>query len=226
MVRFDGHSYGVVSLDQARQIASDEGLDLVEISASAKPPVIKVIDYGKFKYDQQKKKNEAKKRQAVVQLKEVQFRPNIESHDLEIKLDRAKRFLFQGDKVKLVMQFRGREMSYKKAGEQKFASIIQRLLDMGGKIESEPKGVNNRIISIVGPDKRKSSSCQRRRKRAPPIHPPATNLPRGRSPRRRRRKLFGFGLSLRSFGDIAPVEFAKVVQKFQNLLGREIASRF
>lgn len=145
----------MVTLEQARELATEQGLDLVEVSPNAKPPVVKVIDYGKFKYDQQKKKSEAKKRQSVVQLKEIQFRPNIEIHDLDTKLERAKRFLYQGDKVKLVMQFRGREMAYKEKGEKKFQAIIERVLDMGSKVESEPKAMNNRIISILAPDKKR-----------------------------------------------------------------------
>ena len=88
-----------------------EASDLVEVAPNAKPPVVKLIDYGKFKYEQQKKQNEAKKKQVTVQLKEIQFRPNIDSHDLQTKLKRAEKFLSSGDKVKMVMQFRGREMA-------------------------------------------------------------------------------------------------------------------
>ena len=151
----------MVSLEEARRIAEDQGVDLVEVSPNAKPPVVKLIDYGKFKYTQQKKKSEAKKRQVVTQLKEVQFRPNIEAHDLETKLSRVRRFLRQGDKVKLLMQFRGREMAYKQTGEKKFQGIIQKVLDMGAKIESEPKMINNRIIGILIPDKRRIEQIER-----------------------------------------------------------------
>ena len=161
MIRHDGHQYGIVSLNDARDKAFELGLDLVEISPGARPPVIKLIDYGKFKYDQQKKKSEAKKRQNVTQLKEVQFRPGIESHDLETKLGRIQRFLHQGDKVKLVMQFRGREMSYREVGQGRFNGIIEQILEMGAKVESEPKMVNNRIIGILVPDKKKMEQLAR-----------------------------------------------------------------
>ena len=156
LIRHDGVQYGVVNLDEARSKASELGLDLVEISPNARPPVVKLINYGKFKYDQQKKKSEAKKRQNVTQLKEVQFRPSIEAHDLETKLTRVQRFLRQGDKVKLVMQFRGREMSYKEAGKNHFADIIEQVLEMGAKVESEPKMVNNRIIGILVPGQKEN----------------------------------------------------------------------
>jgi translation initiation factor IF-3 len=143
-----------VTLERAKEIADDLGMDLVEVSPTAKPPVVKVIDYGKFKYNQQKQANEAKKKQAKVLLKEIQFRPNIEAHDLETKLKRATKFLNQGDKIKMVMQFRGREMAYKDAGLQKFKDIIATVEKMGAVIESIPKMMGNRIITIVAPDKK------------------------------------------------------------------------
>ncbi len=121
----DGHQYGVIPMMEARRIAEDQGLDLVEVSPNAVPPVVKIIDYGKFKYEQQKQANEAKKKQVVVQLKEIQFRPNIEKHDLETKMKKIEGFLEDGDKVKLVMQFRGREMAYKDTGLGKFNDIIK-----------------------------------------------------------------------------------------------------
>ena len=150
----EDHQYGIVSIDYARQIADEMGLDLVEVSPSAKPPVVKLIDYGKFKYNQQKKANEAKKKQANVQLKEIQFRPNIDVHDLETKLKRADRFFLQGDKVKIVMQFRGREMAYKESRIEKFNDILKTLVESGAIVENEPKMVGNRIIAILAPDKK------------------------------------------------------------------------
>ncbi len=146
--------WGVVTIDRAREIAAEQGLDLVEVSPTARPPVVKVIDFGKWKYNQQKQANEAKKKQATVQLKEIQFRPNIEAHDLETKLKRADKFLKQGDKIKMVMQFRGREMAYRDAGFQKFKDIIKVVEEMGSVVESFPKMMGNRIITIVAPDKK------------------------------------------------------------------------
>lgn len=143
-----------MTLDKAREIANDLGLDLVEVSPSAKPPVVKVIDYGKFKYDQQKQANEQKKKQVQASLKEIQFRPNIESHDLETKLKRADKFLNQGDKIKMVMQFRGREMAYRDLGLKKFKDILAQVEELGSQVESMPKMMGNRIITIVAPDKK------------------------------------------------------------------------
>ncbi len=150
----DGHQYGVVPMIEARKIAEDLGLDLIEVSPNAVPPVVKVIDYGKFKYEQQKKASEAKKKQAVVQLKEIQFRPNIEQHDLDTKIKKAEGFLQDGDKVKLVMQFKGREMAYKDAGFEKFKGIIKVLEDYGAAIEADAKFMGNRVICIVAPTKK------------------------------------------------------------------------
>jgi translation initiation factor IF-3 len=120
----------------------------------AKPPVVKIIDYGKFKYEQQKKATEAKKKQVTVQLKEIQFRPNIETHDLETKLKRAEKFIAQGDKVKMVMQFRGREMAYKEQGLDKFRSIILNVEEIGAIVESPMKMMGNRAITILAPSKK------------------------------------------------------------------------
>jgi len=152
----DTEQYGIVSIDRAREIAADLGMDLVEVSPTAKPPVVKVIDYGKFKYEQQKKANEQKKKQAKVALKEVQLRPNIEQHDLDTKLKRAHKFIEQGDKVKFVMQFRGREMAYREAGKEKFDVIIAGVCEeAGAQVESPSKVMGNRIISIIAPNKKK-----------------------------------------------------------------------
>ena len=154
MIGDNGEAYGVVSMDTARQMARDAGLDLVEVSPSAKPPVIKLSDYGKFKYNQQKKANEAKKKQVVVHLKQIQYRPNIETHDMVTKLNHAKKFLEQGDKVKMVMQFRGREMAYKEAGLEKFKQIVAGVVELGAAVEAEPKFMGNRVIAILAPDKK------------------------------------------------------------------------
>ncbi len=126
----------------------------MEVSPNAKPPVVKLIDYGKYKYIAQKKASEAKKKQVQIQLKEIQFRPNIETHDLDTKLKRAEKFINQGDKIKMVMQFRGREMAYRDMGMDKFKGIIDSVIEMGSIVESEPKLMGNRIIAILAPDKK------------------------------------------------------------------------
>lgn len=145
----DGHQYGVVSMHEARRISDEAGLDLVEVSPTAQPPVVKLIDYGKYKYELQKKAQEAKKKQVVILLKEVQLRPNIELGDLTTKLNNCRKFLDQGDKIKISMQFRGREMSYRDAGMEKFKGVIAQILEMGATVESEPKMMGNRIIAIL-----------------------------------------------------------------------------
>ncbi len=164
LVGDDGTQYGVVSLTQAKSISQEQGLDIVEVSPNANPPVVKLIDYGKFKYDAQKQANEAKQKQLVTQLKEIQFRPNIEEHDLDTKLARAEKFLKQGDKLKLVMQFRGREMAYRDAGFKKFQGIIGRIVEFGGIVESDPSRLGNRIICMISPDKKISKIAQTKAK--------------------------------------------------------------
>lgn len=136
-------------MSEARRISDEHGLDLVEVSPTATPPVVKLIDFGKYKYELQKKAQEAKKKQIVVQLKEIQIKPNIEAHDLQTKLNHCAKFLDQGDKIKMSMQFRGREMAYKDAGMEKFKGIIAQVEAMGAVIESEPKMMGNRIIVIL-----------------------------------------------------------------------------
>src|SRR5690606_23021784 len=148
--------YGVVSLRRALEIAEEVGLDIVEVSPNAKPPVAKLIDYGKFKYQQQKKLSEAKKKQVKILLKEVKFRPGIDVHDLQVKLKHVFKFLEQGDKVKLLMQFRGREMAHKELGLGKFNEIIANIqAEAGAVIESPMKMMGNRAICMIAPNKKK-----------------------------------------------------------------------
>jgi len=144
-------------MTEAHRLAQEHGLDLVEISPAAKPPVVKLINYGKYKYQLQKKSTEAKKKQAVVQLKEIQFRPNIEAHDVETKLNKIKEFLEDGNKVKMLMQFRGRELAYLNAGMEKFKAIMSKVEAFGATIEAPPKTMGNRIITIMAPVTKKTS---------------------------------------------------------------------
>ncbi len=160
----DGHQYGIVSMTEALRIADGLGLDLVEISPGATPPLVKLIDYGKFKYEAQKKANEAKQKQLIVQIKEIQLKPNIEKHDLETKLNHAKKFLEDGDKIKMVMQFKGREMAYKEAGMEKFKSIVASIVNMGAVEEQSATMQGNRIITILAPDKQIVKLAQQRAK--------------------------------------------------------------
>lgn len=156
LVGDDGTQYGVLAIDKAKDVADEQGLDLVEVSPNAKPPVVKLIDYGKFKYQQQKKAAEAKKKQVTIALKEVKFRPAIDTHDLEVKLKNVYRFLNGGDKVKMLMQFRGREMAHKEIGLGKFREIIQEVVDESGAVvESPMKMMGNRAIAMIAPSKKK-----------------------------------------------------------------------
>lgn len=150
----DGHQYGVVTITKAKELGSETGLDLIEVSPNAKPPVVKLMDFGKYKYQLQKKLSEAKKKQVTVQVKEIKFRPNIDTHDLDVKLKKAAKFLAQGDKIKLLMQFRGREMAHKDIGIEKFKEILDKIMEMGAVVESHQKMMGNRIIAMVGPQKK------------------------------------------------------------------------
>jgi translation initiation factor IF-3 len=133
-------------------MAEEVGLDLVEISPNAKPPVCKIMDFGKFKYEQQKKAAEAKKKQKVIEVKEVKFRPNIDQHDYDVKMRNVTRFLEDGDKVKVTLRFRGREMAHQDLGRevlQRIAADAQEL----GKVESMPKMEGRQMIMVIGPHK-------------------------------------------------------------------------
>ncbi len=142
---------GVVSIREALQIAEEAGLDLIEISPQAVPPVCKVLDYGKYKYEMQKRKAEAKKNQKVINIKELKVRPMIDDHDYEVKVKQAKKFLSEGDKVKFTMRFKGREM-----GNDLGKSLFDRFLDdLEGlcKVDSEPKMDGKQMIMMISPDK-------------------------------------------------------------------------
>lgn len=155
LIADNGEAHGVVSIDRARDLASELGLDLVEVSPNAKPPVVKLIDYGKFKYQQQKKAAEAKKKQVTNTVKEVKFRPAIDIHDLNVKMKNVLKFLGQGDKVKMLMQFRGREMAHKHIGLDKFKEIIGNTVEETEcVIESPVKMMGNRAICMLGPSKK------------------------------------------------------------------------
>lgn len=125
-------------LEKGQKIAEDEGLDLVEISPDAKPPVCKVLDYGKYRYEISKKEKDSKKKQHVIIVKEIRLRPRTEEHDLEFKIKHARKFLEQKNKVKFTVMFRGREMAYKEFGEQLLDRVVEKLEDIA-KIEMDKK---------------------------------------------------------------------------------------
>ena len=142
-----GGQVGIVSIEEARDLAQDRGLDLVEVAAEARPPVVKLMDYGKYKYEAQRAAREAKKKQHHVQVKEVKFRPGIEDHDYDFKVRHARRFLSEGNKVKLTMMFRGRQVTHPELGRDVLIRVTEDLEDVG-KVESEPT-FEGRIMSMV-----------------------------------------------------------------------------
>ena len=147
-----GENRGVVSIKEALAAAEDAGLDLIEISPQANPPVCKILDIGKYKYEMQKRKAEAKKKQKVVEIKELKLRPMIDTHDYEVKVKQAKKFLCEGNKVKFTMRYKGREMNTADMGKD----VLMRLLDdLEGicKVESEPKMEGKQMMMVIAPDK-------------------------------------------------------------------------
>jgi translation initiation factor IF-3 len=146
----DGEMLGVVSGRDALQRAFAVGLDLVEISPNADPPVAKILDYGKYKYEQQKKKNEQKKRQKVIEIKEVKVRPNIDENDYQVKMRAMKSFIEEGDKVKVTLRFRGREMAHQDIGMRVLERIRQEM-DGLSKVEQMPRMENRQMIMVLTP---------------------------------------------------------------------------
>ena len=147
----DGKNLGVIQLKQAIQLAKDEGLDLIEISPNANPPVCKIMDMGKYKYDMQKKANQAKKKQKIVSLKEIKLRPGTEIHDYNFKIKNAKKFISKGDKVKFTVKFKGREMQHVELGNDLMKRIIEDTKDIG-KVETHPKFEGRQMIMIIQPE--------------------------------------------------------------------------
>ena len=146
----DGANFGVVDREVALKKAEEVGLDLVEISPNADPPVCKIIDFGKYKYEEQKKKNEARKKQKVIEVKEIKLRPNIDDHDYDVKMRAMRRFLEEGDKVKVTLRFRGREMAHVELGHQ----LLQRVktdFEADAKCEQEPRSEGRQIVMVLAP---------------------------------------------------------------------------
>ncbi len=148
----DSEQIGIVSLQEALERADEEGLDLVEVSPQAEPPVVKVMDYGKYKYEASKRAHKAKAKTKQVQLKEVKFRPKTGQHDYEVKLKNAIRFLKQGNRVKITMRFRGREMLHQEIG-QDFLDRIEEDLSEYGKVEQQPKLEGRQMTMMIAPHK-------------------------------------------------------------------------
>ena len=150
VISSEGNNLGIMATKSAIEIAKKEGLDLVEISPNAKPPVCKIIDIGKYKYDQQKKSSKARKKQKIVNLKEIKLRPVTEIHDYNFKIKHAQKFLSKGDKVKFTIRFKGRELQHTNLGDDLLKRILNDTKDVG-KVELEPKFEGRQMIMIVQP---------------------------------------------------------------------------
>ena len=146
----DGDNIGILNTNEAISIAKEQGLDLIEIAPNAKPPVCKIIDMGKFKYDAQKKANVAKKKQKIVLLKEIKMRPVTETHDYDFKVKNAKKFLGKGDKVKFTIRFKGRELQHSHLGRELMDKIKIDMQDIG-KVELHPKFDGKQMIMVIQP---------------------------------------------------------------------------
>jgi len=135
---------------RAMELAEQVELDLVEISPNASPPVCKIMDFGKFKYEQQKRESEARKNQKIIEVKEVKFRPNTDHHDYDVKMRNVEKFLAKGDKVKVTLRFRGREMAHQNLGRELLERVAEDTKEMG-KVESMPKMEGRQMIMMIGP---------------------------------------------------------------------------
>ena len=151
LIDADGNMVGIVSPEKANTMASETGLDLVEISPNANPPVCKIMDFGKFKYDQQKREAEARKKQKTIELKEIKFRPNTDKHDYEVKMRSVTKFLENGDKVKITLRFRGREMAHQELGSELMGRVAVDTAHLG-KPDVIPKVEGRQMIMIIYPN--------------------------------------------------------------------------
>lgn len=146
----EGQNLGVMATDEALKMAEDAGLDLVEISPNAEPPVCKILDLGKLKYSSQKKAAEARKKQKIVEVKEIKMRPNIDTHDYEVKMKAMNRFFDEGDKVKVTLKFRGREMAHQELGMKLLLQVKEDTVAIA-KVEAEPKLEGRQMMMVLAP---------------------------------------------------------------------------
>ncbi|WP_245820493.1 translation initiation factor IF-3 [Flavimaricola marinus] len=152
LIGAEGENVGVVTPEKALSLAEEAGLDLVEISPNATPPVCKIMDYGKYKYETQKKEAEARKNQKIIEIKEVKFRPNTDIHDYGVKMRSVFKFLENGDKVKVTLRFRGREMAHQELGRQLLERVAEDITEVG-KVENMPRLEGRQMVMMIGPTK-------------------------------------------------------------------------
>lgn len=150
LIGAEGENLGVVPPERALELAEQAGLDLVEISPNATPPVCKIMDFGKFKYETQKREAEARKKQKIIEIKEVKFRPNTDTHDYDVKMRNVVKFLENGDKVKVTLRFRGREMAHQNLGRDLLERVAEDVKEIG-KVENMPKMEGRQMIMMIGP---------------------------------------------------------------------------
>jgi len=150
LIGAEGENVGVVSPAKGMALAEEAGLDLVEISPNATPPVCKIMDFGKFKYEQQKRESEARKKQKTIEVKEVKFRPNTDTHDYDVKMKNVVKFLEKGDKVKVTLRFRGREMAHQNLGRELLERVAADVEGLG-KVENMPKMEGRQMVMMIGP---------------------------------------------------------------------------
>jgi len=150
LIGADGENVGVVSPARALAMAEEAGLDLVEISPNAVPPVCKIMDFGKFKYEQQKRDAEARRKQHVIEIKEIKFRPGTDTHDYDVKMRSVMKFLTEGDKVKVTLRFRGREMAHQQLGLDLLNRVAADVAE-AGKVEAMPKLEGRQMVMMIGP---------------------------------------------------------------------------
>lgn len=150
LIGAEGENLGILPPARAQELAEEAGLDLVEISPNATPPVCKIMDFGKFKYEQQKRESEARKKQKIIEVKEVKFRPNTDVHDYDVKMRNVIKFLEHGDKVKVTLRFRGREMAHQNLGRELLERVAEDVKEIG-KVENMPKMEGRQMIMMIGP---------------------------------------------------------------------------
>lgn len=159
----DGTMLGIFPVAEALRMAEDKGLDLIEIAPMAKPPTCRIMDYGKYKYEQKKKEHEARKKQTVITIKEIQLRPRTDQHDLEVKLRHARRFLLDGDKVKVNLRYYGREMAHQELGLELLKKVIENLQDIST-VEVQPKTEGRQAFVLLAPDQAKIKEYKEKEK--------------------------------------------------------------
>jgi translation initiation factor IF-3 len=153
LIGAEGENIGLTTPARGMELAERAGLDLVEISPNASPPVCKIMDFGKYKYETQKRESEARKKQKIIEVKEVKFRPNTDSHDYDVKMRNVFKFLEKGDKVKVTLRFRGREMAHQNLGRELLEKVADDVKEIG-KVENMPKMEGRQMVMMIGPSAR------------------------------------------------------------------------